>query len=195
MITTAQLAANQANARLSAGPVTPEGKARSSQNSLRHGLTAKNPLLPSEDPEAYQKHCEGFFRRFAHRDEIERQLIQQLADIQWRLARVPIIEAALLDDFDMKGLATISIYEQRLLRTFEKTLAVLRKLQASESKEEIRNGIVCSTPPPAQKICFQCCTYSESGRLCETCGSRNLITEHEFDLLTSTPSPEMTAAA
>jgi hypothetical protein len=152
MTSTAQLAANQANARLSDGPVTAEGKARSRQNALRHGLTAKTALLPTEDPEAYKKHCEAFFRRFAHRDEIERQLIQQLADIQWRLARVPAIEAALLDELDIKGLSTISIYEQRLLRTFEKTLAILRKLQAAQSKEEIRNGIVCSTPPPLNAV-------------------------------------------
>ena len=96
MMSAAQLTANQANARRSGGPITVEGKTRSSQNALRHGLTAKTALLPTEDPEAYKKHCEAYFRRFAHRDEIERQLIQQLADIQWRLARVPAIEAALL---------------------------------------------------------------------------------------------------
>lgn len=195
MITATKFAANQANALLSTGPVTEEGKARASRNALRHGLTAKTVLLPSEDPEAYRKHCRAFFHRFAHRDEVERELVQQLADIQWRLARVPAVEAALLDAGEFQALATISLYEQRLLRTFEKTLAVLKKLQASASKEEVRNGFVYSTPPPPVMFCDWCCTQSESGKVCENCGKRDyLITEAEYDRRHPLPEANQSAA-
>ena len=48
-----QLTANHANAQLSRGPVTPEGKAKSSKNALKHALTGATVLLPSDDAEQY----------------------------------------------------------------------------------------------------------------------------------------------
>ncbi len=48
----------------STGPRTAAGKQRSSLNVLRHGLTAASPVLPSEDPAAYQRHCRQFFDEY-----------------------------------------------------------------------------------------------------------------------------------
>src|SRR4051812_33616331 len=42
-------AISRANARKSTGPKTPEGKARSSKNALKHGLRAEAFALPNED--------------------------------------------------------------------------------------------------------------------------------------------------
>ncbi len=50
----AQEIANAANSRLSTGPKSPEGKRASAANSTRHGLTAKQVVLPGEDPAAYE---------------------------------------------------------------------------------------------------------------------------------------------
>src|ERR1017187_8335731 len=47
---------NRSNARNSTGPRTESCKQRSSQNALRHCLTARTPAIPSEDPAAYQQH-------------------------------------------------------------------------------------------------------------------------------------------
>jgi hypothetical protein len=44
-------ATNRRNAARSRGPVTEEGKARSRQNALKHGLRAEVLALPNEDPE------------------------------------------------------------------------------------------------------------------------------------------------
>src|SRR5688572_28955779 len=179
-----QLVANQANAQLSTGPVTAEGKTRSARNALRHGLTAKNPLLPEEDREEYKRHCETYLARFAWRDECERQLIQRMADIEWRLLRVPHIEAALMQAGEFAALANIAMYEQRLQRTKEKALAHLRELQASRSKEEIKNGFVFSKPAPSKIFCGRRFTESDQKKVCEHCGSKNhLMTEEEFDFM------------
>ena len=49
MSSTAQAIANIENAQRSTGPRTEAGKAASSHNALKHGLTAQTVLLPGED--------------------------------------------------------------------------------------------------------------------------------------------------
>ena len=69
MATTAQAlaraATNRANSQHSTGPRTEPGKQHSSLNALRHGLTARTAVLPTEDPEAYQRHIQQFLDEHA----------------------------------------------------------------------------------------------------------------------------------
>jgi hypothetical protein len=51
-----QLTANQENAQLSTGPKSQSGKAISSMNAVKTGLTGRTVLLPSDDVAAYQTH-------------------------------------------------------------------------------------------------------------------------------------------
>jgi hypothetical protein len=57
-------AVNRANSTHSTGPRTESGKQRSSLNALRHGLTARTALLPTEDPDAYQIHIQQFLDEY-----------------------------------------------------------------------------------------------------------------------------------
>ena len=49
MTSAAQIEANSANAQLSTGPRTPEGKARSAANSTKLGLYASQAVLLTEE--------------------------------------------------------------------------------------------------------------------------------------------------
>ena len=49
MATAAQIEANRRNARKSSGPRTEDGKRRSRENALKHGLTGAGIALPAED--------------------------------------------------------------------------------------------------------------------------------------------------
>ena len=87
---------NRANAQHSTGPRTEAGKQRSSQNALRHGLTARSAVLPSEDPAAYQQHLRQFMDEYQPATATETQMVQQLADTSWRINRIPMLEADIL---------------------------------------------------------------------------------------------------
>jgi hypothetical protein len=55
MATRRQLEANRANAKRSTGPRSADGKAKSSKNSLAHGLTAQDIVIADEDPEEFER--------------------------------------------------------------------------------------------------------------------------------------------
>ncbi len=96
MATEAQLAANRQNAQLSSGPVSPEGKNRSSHNAVKTGLTGQTVLLPSDSVEAYQAHVARLQKQFEPATGEERTLLQAIADTEWRLIRIPSLEAGIL---------------------------------------------------------------------------------------------------
>jgi len=138
MSTAAQALANIANARLSTGPVTDQGKAASSRNSLKHGLTAKTVLLPGEDPAEYQTFTQSMTKDLAPGDAVESSLAQELIDLQWRLQRVPRLEASILADEipDFKALNNVSLHAARLKRQYSATLKEFQQFQKARNQRE-----------------------------------------------------------
>lgn len=84
----AQCAANRLNAEKSRGATSPEGKARSSINALRHGLTARVVVLPTEDMAACQEFSKEMVSSLDAQEPVERQFAQTVADNQWRMNRI-----------------------------------------------------------------------------------------------------------
>jgi hypothetical protein len=84
------------NGAKSHGPVTPEGKARSSANSRRHGLTA-SVLLESESDEHFRLLLSDFMHQFQPQTGVESDLVEVMAISRWRLRRLLGIETHLFD--------------------------------------------------------------------------------------------------
>jgi hypothetical protein len=87
----------RANGAKSRGPVTPEGRAASSRNSLRHGFTARSVVLPTESQEDFQSLLDSYVDQFDPQGGVEMDLIQTMAAARWRLRRICNIETTLLD--------------------------------------------------------------------------------------------------
>jgi hypothetical protein len=163
MSSEAKIAANRANAQLSTGPTSETGKAKSSLNGLKTGLAGATVLLPSDDVALYEAHIAQFTKRFAPVGEAEQNLVQSLADTEWRLLRIPALEmgiyavgriefAELFPNEDeavrkqlietkaflayQRQLNNLSIQESRLRRQREKDTAALMELQAQRKNEE-----------------------------------------------------------
>src|SRR5271154_2856577 len=82
-----QIAANRANSEKSTGPKTPETKAISSMNALRHGLTGQVNLMPDEDREAHDKFCAAIVESLSAEGALEIQFAQSVAEDNWRANR------------------------------------------------------------------------------------------------------------
>ena len=80
------------------GPKTPEGKARSRFNALKHGMSTKLPVLPQEDPEAYRQRLDAWMTHLEPRNPVEQFLIEQAVTASWRLERADRMETASLTD-------------------------------------------------------------------------------------------------
>src|ERR1700746_134957 len=90
-----QIEANRRNAELSTGPVTEEGKGRSRQNAVRHGLTAETVIDALEDAEDYVAFEMAITADYDAQSAAERELVLRLASLLWRLRRATAIESGL----------------------------------------------------------------------------------------------------
>ena len=90
-----QIEANRRNARLSTGPVTEEGKRKSRQNAVRHGLTAETVIDALEDAEDYTAFEIAVTADYDAQSAVERELVLRLASLLWRLRRATAIESGL----------------------------------------------------------------------------------------------------
>ena len=88
---------SRANGAKSQGPVTPEGKTRASQNSVRHGLLSGTLVLEEEHKPAFTELLTSFEQTIRPRDDFELNLVVTMAAARWRCLRIWGMEKAGLD--------------------------------------------------------------------------------------------------
>ena len=70
------------------GPNTPEGKARSSMNALKHGLRARSfGILPEEDQAEWAQHVQDLRQGYRPVDAAEEKLVTAIAVAMWNEIR------------------------------------------------------------------------------------------------------------
>jgi hypothetical protein len=141
MATQAQITANQANALLSTGPTSAEGKARVAQNAIKHGLTAKNLTVPDDLREDFEALREDFLAQFNPQSAAEMTTFNDLVHAAWNLHRYRQLEAdaslGTLEDFNNPEkfalLERITRYHSRIQRAYYRALKELRQLQTDRA--------------------------------------------------------------
>jgi hypothetical protein len=95
MTSAKKIEANRRNAALSTGPRTVRGKAVVSRNAIKHGLLARDVVLPYEDCRVFEELATSVGARLRAVAGMERVLVERIVALQWRLRRLGKIEAAL----------------------------------------------------------------------------------------------------
>ena len=97
MATIKQIESARQNGRRSQGPKTPEGKARSSQNALKHGMHSSAVVLNNEASSLYDNLLTDYLAEYQPANRREHDLVEAIVDAMWRLNRILTIECASLD--------------------------------------------------------------------------------------------------
>jgi hypothetical protein len=94
-ISPAHSEAARRNGAIASGPVTAEGKFRSSQNAAKHRLFGSTTLLSPEDQIAFDDLAAAFLAEFQPETPIEERYVREMIDAEWRLQRVRAHSACL----------------------------------------------------------------------------------------------------
>ena len=180
-----QIDANRRNSRQSTGPRTEVGKKISSLNALRHGLTSRIVVLPTEDLAAYKTFSAEFFVDLAPETFAERQFAQTIIDTQWRLNRVRALEDGMLalghygkeNNIDAghpeihaaltaaavfrehsQAFVNLSMHEQRLYRiltTATKSLDEMKAKRIAARQADLDAAVALHNPNKMQDLPFE----------------------------------------
>ena len=165
-MTDQQRSASRANGAKSQGPATPEGKARSSQNSLKSGLYSTSQIIRGEDPAEFDALLQSYRDRFAPATPEVSALVDTLASSEWLLRRLRRIETEIWDrtmrdtwtpdaEFPLAQAFTLAQTQLKFLqrrldsadRTYRRTLELLLKLSRTSQPTD-------SQPLPASPGSF-----------------------------------------
>lgn len=148
MSSAAQILANRQNSQHSTGPVTDAGKARSSQNSFRHGLASSQIVIPGESESEYEALLAGLTADHKPQSVTESILVYKMATHHWLSLRAIAMQAreAANPESTPRAVNVLVRYQTANERGFWKSFDTLRKLQKERAEPQIG---FASQPAPA----------------------------------------------
>jgi hypothetical protein len=135
----------QNSSHISTGPRTEAGKAVSSMNSLKHGLTSRKVVLPAENQADFDRLHSQLFSEHAPAGALETELVAEIAACLWRLQRARRYESTILEtsSFELfvnptqaKGFETLLRYMGAIERQLNRAIVRLRETQAERRKRD-----------------------------------------------------------
>ena len=159
MVSGKQLVANRENAKLG-GVKTEAGKEKVKYNAVKHGLTAKEVVGRSEDPEGYTQLLDNLQAELAPQGEIETQLVDRIALDHWRLRRCARMETDMMADYWKDGSydfysylvkwQNVSRYETTIERQLYRAMQELERIQRARRGELIPLPLKIEVDVPSQ---------------------------------------------
>jgi hypothetical protein len=137
MASPAQFQANRQNAAASTGPVTPEGKARSSRNHLKFGLFSVQSYVRPEETREYRKLSKALWKDLNPVGPVEEMLAVEIVRAAWRLHRCATTEAE-----DGATPETQAAVDRARASTHNSMHRLLNDLRALQSDRWLRNEIL-----------------------------------------------------
>jgi hypothetical protein len=151
-VSAARAETSRRNGAKSRGPRTEEGKAKSAQNALRHGLRAQKYLvLPEEDGAEFAALEAALLEELAPVGALQTMLARRVAIAAWRLARADRLEvevfeergyanaspglALMRDGNGTRSFETLLRYRGAAMAEFWRALKTLKALQAEQARE------------------------------------------------------------
>jgi hypothetical protein len=133
--------ANRKNAQRSTGPKTPEGKAKSAQNAVTHGVFAKQYLSGGtrETVDEIKKLAAGFWDHYRPVGMLEEMLVEKLCieTVRYsRVLRLEIDELARKHAFFGPGVDRVGHYGTNVNRALYRVMEELEHLQAARKARE-----------------------------------------------------------
>ena len=149
--------ANAANAQLSTGPRTEEGKRQSSQNARTHGLTSQRPIIPDEDRASFDQLRAQLHAETKPQGALQQIIFEELVHSAWNLSRVRAMEAELTasapdalltDDGSAAKFDRLARHHTRIERAFFRSLRELKALQTDAALSLTLPAYFMTIAPP-----------------------------------------------
>lgn len=147
-ISQARLDANRANAQKGTGPTTPEGKAASSRNAVKHGFTALVPIVSQDDyPEFVALHSR-LKAELKPVGDCEMHLYREIVLAMWNIHRIHLERREIMSHCmqtpshctrpDAQAMYDrLERYNTRHERTLHRSMKLLKELQNERLQRSI----------------------------------------------------------